>query len=120
MSGEEPATLLECLHSQHAGLQNVQDAQALHYLNVLKSTKAAKAEVGVGRCVCVCVCVYVCVCGCVCVCREGGGITVPESLSGQLDLQRTSWNVQILSITIWRALYHLPPSHSLCPANRQP
>ena len=56
VSGEDPATLLECLHSQHAGLQNVQDAQTLHYLNVLKSMKAAKAEVGVGMGVCVWVC----------------------------------------------------------------
>ena len=40
------------------------------------------------------------------VCRERGGgriITVPESLSGQLDLQRSS---------LWCVLYHLP-SHSL-------
>ena len=42
---DDPAALLECLTNEHVGVVNVQEAQALHYLNVLKAMKAAKAEV---------------------------------------------------------------------------
>jgi len=49
VAGDDPSSLLETLHNQYAGLQNVQDAQALHYLNILKTLRAAKAEV-CGQC----------------------------------------------------------------------
>ena len=45
LTSDDPALLLEALHSQHAGLENVQDEQALHYFDVLRAMKAAKAEV---------------------------------------------------------------------------
>jgi len=67
VAGDDPSSLLETLHNQYAGLQNVQDAQALHYLNILKALRAAKAEV--------CVCQYIkikCVSGYLCVCNGSG------------------------------------------------
>lgn len=43
--GSSPAALLESLANEHVGVVNVQEAQALQYLNLLKTMKAAKAEV---------------------------------------------------------------------------
>ena len=40
-----PAALLESITNEHMGVANVQEAQALHYLNLLKAMKAAKTEV---------------------------------------------------------------------------
>ena len=46
VESEDSSSLLQALHSQHAGLSNVQDSNALHYLTVLRAMRAAKAEVG--------------------------------------------------------------------------
>lgn len=43
--GSSPAALLESLTDEHMGVVNVQEAQALQYLNLLKAMKATKAEV---------------------------------------------------------------------------
>lgn len=43
--GSTPAALLESLANEHMGVVNVQEPQALQYLNLLKAMKAAKAEV---------------------------------------------------------------------------
>ena len=43
--GSSPAALLESLANEHVGVVNVQEPQALQYLNLLKAMKTAKAEV---------------------------------------------------------------------------
>ena len=45
LESDDTVTLLECLHSQHGGLENVQDHEALQYLNVMRASRAAKVEV---------------------------------------------------------------------------
>ena len=45
---DDPSLLLERLKNEHAGVENIQEPQALYYLNLLKATKAAKAEVECG------------------------------------------------------------------------
>ena len=42
---DDPVALLKFLTSEQIGVENVQEAQALLYLRVLKAMKAAKAEV---------------------------------------------------------------------------
>ena len=49
LAEEDPSALLEQLTNEHAGVANIQEAQALHYLNLLKAMKAAKAEVDIGH-----------------------------------------------------------------------
>ena len=59
LGGDDPAALLQALHNQYGGLQNVQDSNALHYVNILKAMKAAKVEVGMAHLHCVqCTCMY--------------------------------------------------------------
>ena len=45
LENEDSPTLLQALHNEHAGLINVQDSNALHYLTVLRAMRAAKVEV---------------------------------------------------------------------------
>lgn len=42
---EDSVSLLQALLCQHAGLIDVQESNALHYLTVLRTIKAAKIEV---------------------------------------------------------------------------
>ena len=44
--GESAAQkLLEALKNDYVGLENIEDAQALHYYNILRAMQATKAEV---------------------------------------------------------------------------
>lgn len=45
----DTAALLEHLHNQYGGLENVQDHEALQYLNVMKALRQAKTEVGINK-----------------------------------------------------------------------
>ena len=47
--------LLQTLFSIHAGLSNVQEFNALHYLNVLKAMKISKLEVHYVLHMCMCI-----------------------------------------------------------------
>ena len=42
---EDSEQLLEHLRNEHCGMEHVQTHEALQYLNVLKTARAAKAEV---------------------------------------------------------------------------
>lgn len=44
----DPGQLLELLCSEHCGVEHVQAHEALQYLSVLSTLRAAKAEVGKG------------------------------------------------------------------------
>ena len=47
LGSSDPAVLLQTLHNQYGGLQNVRDSNALHYRNILRAMKASKVEVWV-------------------------------------------------------------------------
>ena len=69
LDSEDCPALLQALCNQHAGLNNVEEGNILHYLTVLRAMRAAKIEVGTNSlCMCVCLCLCVCVCECVSVC----------------------------------------------------
>ena len=42
---DDSSILLQALYNKHAGLTNVQESNALHYLTVLRAMRAAKVEV---------------------------------------------------------------------------
>ena len=45
LSGEDSAQLLEALTSEHSHLEDIEAHEALHYLAVLRTARAAKIEV---------------------------------------------------------------------------
>ena len=44
MATDDPASLLEALRNEYAHLNNIEDAQAPHYLTLLKAARAAKVK----------------------------------------------------------------------------
>ena len=46
LEGDSPAHLLEQLQNHYGGLESVQEHEASQYLSVMKTLRAAKAEVG--------------------------------------------------------------------------
>ncbi len=49
IEADDTAVLVENLHNYYSGLENVQDHEALQYLNVMKALRVAKAEVSQAR-----------------------------------------------------------------------
>ena len=52
VTSDDPSSLLEALQSDFAHLENIQEAQAPHYLTLLKAARAAKVKhtVKLSRC----------------------------------------------------------------------
>ena len=51
LDGVDSVVLLQTLLNPHAGIENVQESNALHYLTVLAAMKKSKEEVKVCRAV---------------------------------------------------------------------
>ena len=45
LNTDDSCILLQALHNKYAGLTNVQESNALHYLTVLRAMRVAKVEV---------------------------------------------------------------------------
>ena len=58
----DSSILLQALHNKHAGLTNVQESNAPHYLTVLRAMRAAKVEVKYKFILCRYVHIYTCTC----------------------------------------------------------
>ena len=59
LNTDDSCVLLQALHNKYAGLTNVQESNALHYLTVLRAMRVAKVEVNDKLHVCLCVDIHV-------------------------------------------------------------